>query len=188
MQQTEISYEEMNEKLSMSAEEPTDIIFLPFLSGIGTPYFLPEVSGALIGLRAVHDRWDILKAILEGVNYQGRWILSLVPEEVVVKQKEIICVGGATGSEPWMQIKANILGLPVKIPKVAEATLLGAVAILLQRNYGLEYRQRFLEAYQQHNKEYQVDRRVYELYQEVFQNRYTVLIDSVIKQERSKKV
>jgi xylulokinase len=187
LQQTEISYEEMNEKLTGRAEDPTDIIFLPFLSGIGTPYFLPEVSGAFHGLRAAHDRWDMFKAILEGLNYQGCWVLSLIPDEATMKLKEIICVGGAAVSEPWMQIKANILGLPVKIPRIPEATLLGAVAIMLQRNYGEGKKQKFLEIYQQYSKEYHVNRKVYEEYQEIYRNKYMFLVEWMIKQELSKK-
>ena len=188
MQQTKISYETMNEKLSEGTKEPSDIIFLPFLSGIGTPYFLPEVSGAFLGLRATHDRWDMLKAILEGINYQGLKILSLLPTQVAQKQKEIVCVGGAADSEPWMQIKANILGLPVKTPTVSEATLVGAVAILLQRNYGAKKKDKFLEMYRKDSRVYSVDVSLHELYQEVYTNKYTFLLDRMLEPELSKKV
>jgi xylulokinase len=186
IQKNEIEYGEMNEKLLSMTEEPTDIIFLPFLSGIGTPLFQPEVSGAFLGLRANHNQWDMLKAILEGINYQGRWVLSLVPE-ITLSEKELICVGGATDSEPWMQMKANILEIPVKIPKVTEATLLGAVAIMIHRNYGIKNKLQFLETNNQVTKSYSAVESVSKMYQEIYRNKYTFLIDMIIKQELCKK-
>jgi xylulokinase len=188
LQLEEISYDQMNAMLSETSEDPTNIIYLPFLSGIGTPLFDQEVSGALIGLRECHTAKHMLKAILEGIHYQGKWILSLVSEKVLLKQKEVICVGGATESEPWMQLKANILGIPVIVPKITEATLMGTVAVMIERNEGLENKRKFLYANQQDRKCYPVNELMNKQYHKIYKDQYTFLIDAIVKREPEKKV
>jgi xylulokinase len=186
LQKSEIEYSELNDKLEKAPQNPTDIIYLPYLSGIGSPYFQSDVSGAFLGLRVDHDRWDMLKAILEGINYQGKWVLSLVPNDIKSKQKELICVGGATDSDTWMQMKANILDLPVKVPQVHEATLLGAVAIMIYNNYGLDRKDSFLREIQI-QKKYDINKSIQALYQDIYRNKYTFLAETLIKKEMSKK-
>jgi xylulokinase len=187
VQANAMDYTEMNEMLFSMSEGPTNIIYYPFLSGIGTPLFDPEVSGAFLGLRANHTGNDMMKAVLEGINYQGKWILSLLLHTDVPKLKDVICVGGATSSSPWMQLKADITGMPVAVPAIAEATLLGAVAIMINNNISTAKRQEFLYRNLQKNQIYKVNETWYRQYQEIYLNKYTFLMDAVLKQEKGKK-
>jgi xylulokinase len=187
IQKISIGYAEINEMLISVSEDPTNIIYYPFLSGIGTPLFQPEVSGAFLGLREIHTGSDMLKAILEGINYQGKWILSLIPNADIAKLKDVICVGGATNSIPWMQMKANITGIPVTVPNVTEATLLGAVAIMIDKNVGSIERHEFLYTSQQETQVYIVNETIYRKYREIYSNKYTFLIDAILKMETGKK-
>lgn len=187
IQKSEISYREMNEMLSSISDDPTNILYYPYLSGIGTPLFQTEIGGSLIGLRVTHETKDILKAILEGINYQGKWILSLVPGMEKRDNVEIICVGGATSSDTWMNIKANILGIPVMVPNVSEATLLGAVAIMINKNLGSSNRVEFLKNSQDQKQIFKVNKAVESMYEEIYINQYTFLIDMMIKRGMNRK-
>jgi xylulokinase len=187
VQKISIDYSAINEMLLSVSDDPTNIIYYPFLSGIGTPHFQPEVSGAFLGLRETHTGSDMLKAILEGINYQGKWILSLIPNTDIAKLKDVICVGGATSSIPWMQMKANITGIPVTVPSVTEATLLGAVAIMIDKNASSFERQEFLHKSQENNQVYDVNETIYRKYLEIYSSKYTFLIDAILKMETGKK-
>lgn len=187
IQRTEISYAEMNELLAALPEGPTNILFYPYLSGIGTPLFRSDISGGFFGLNASHGTADMLKAILEGICYQGKWILSLVPGRRPENMKDIVCVGGAANSLPWMKLKADILGIPITVPGEAEATLLGAAAIMIDKLYGTEQRKRFLTEIQEQNQVFQVNREINKKYSEIYTKNYTFLIDMIIKQELGRK-
>ncbi len=180
LQATPIDYNTMNEMLQAIPEGPTGIIYYPYLSGIGTPVFRSDVSGAILGIRKEHGASDMLKAILEGINYQGRWILSLVPDLDLTKFKGLICVGGAAESAPWMQIKADILGLPVRVPQISEATLLGTIAVMIEKNYSIEAKQKFLKGSCINMKLYEADHKARKSYEEVYQNKYAFLIDKIL--------
>jgi len=178
-QRTPIDYPEMAELLASLPKEPTGILYFPYLSGIGTPRFQPEADGGFFGLRENHTAGDLLKAVIEGISYQGKWILSLLPDEEIKKIRTITCVGGAANSAPWMQIKADILGIPVTVPDITEATLLGAVAVMLENNYGSQARERFLSESKDKNQYYEVDYECNKKYQEVYQ-RFQFLADKLL--------
>jgi xylulokinase len=177
----------MNEMITALNEGPTNIVYYPYLSGIGTPLFRSDMSGGFFGLKASHGTADMLKAILEGISYQGKWILSLVPGKQLDKIKDVICVGGAANSSPWMKLKADILGIPITVPKEAEATLLGATAIMIEKLYGTEKRQTFLAEIQKQNQVFKVNHEINERYNEIYSKKYTFLIDMMVKQELGRK-
>ncbi|MGF7143198.1 xylulokinase [Anaerotaenia torta] len=180
LQMEEISYSKMNELVAALGQEPTDILFYPYLSGIGTPLFRSDVSGAILGLREGHDAGHVIKAIMEGINYQGKWILSLVPGMDAARVKDVVCVGGAVNSAPWMQIKANVLGIPVTVPGITEASLLGTVAVMIEQNCGREEKKLFLEESRKKNGYYQVHPGINIQYEEIYKNKYAFLADKFL--------
>lgn len=184
VQKDEITYTEMNEMLAGLNGGPTGILYYPYLSGIGTPLFQSDISGGFLGLKASHGTAELLKAVLEGICYQGKWILSLVPGRQLDEIKDIICVGGAANSTPWMKLKADILGIPVTAPKEAEATLLGAAAIMIEKLYGAEKRQLFLAETQKQNQVFKVNHEANKRYHEIYSKKYTLLLDMLVKQEQ----
>jgi sugar (pentulose or hexulose) kinase len=86
-----------------------------------------------------------------------------------------------------MQLKANITGMPVAVSTIAEATLLGAVAIMINNNISTAKRQEFLYRSLQNNQIYKVNETWNRQYQEIYLNKYTFLMDAVLKQEKGKK-
>jgi len=108
--------------------EPTRIMIQPYLMGSGTPYMDSGARLALAGIDYGATKFTIYRAILEGLVLDQRLNLSVLAEEQVLV-KHIIAVGGGSKSKPWLQIKADILGLPVSTLKVNEAGALGAVIL-----------------------------------------------------------
>lgn len=137
LQLQEISYDRVNKAVSETGRTPSGILYYPYLSGMGTPLFDPGICGGFLGLKADHTYGDLLKAIMEGLGYQSRYILK----NILRRDSILVCVGGAAQSASWMQIKANILGRKILVPAVTEATLLGAAALYARRNDGEEAEQ-----------------------------------------------
>lgn len=114
--------------------EPTDLIFLPYLQGMGgTPDIAPNAKGVIFGLTTQTRLPDLYRALLEGTTFEMRYNLDKLYENGVKITRLYACGGGAR-SNKWLQIKADILGLEI-IPCQYEETgatgsaILGIVAI-----------------------------------------------------------
>jgi xylulokinase len=81
-------------------------------------------------------RSDLLRATVEGLDYQVLHILKAFERGLGICPDRLVAVGGATRNAFWMQNKADVTGLPVEVPEVEEATSLGA-AILAGIGVGL---------------------------------------------------
>ncbi|MEH7081601.1 FGGY family carbohydrate kinase [Neobacillus drentensis] len=121
-----MSYEEiMNLSASVKAG-PSRILYYPYLSGSGSPQPDPFARGAFIGLKSSHQRKDLLKAMMEGTAYELESIRRSAERISGHQINRMISVGGGTKNEYWLQIKADITNCHLTIPKINEATLLGA--------------------------------------------------------------
>ena len=85
--------------------------------------------GALIGLRNIVTRSDMLRAIIEGLDYQFREILQAYETGLGVAPERIVAIGGATHNRFWMQNKADVVGKPIEVPQLDEAVPLGAAIL-----------------------------------------------------------
>lgn len=108
--------------------DPTSLLVLPHFSGSGTPTFDPASKGAILGLTFETDRYALVKAILEGLTFELRLNLDLL-QEGGVEITELRAIGGGAKSERWLQLKADITGVPVVIPEVTEAAAWGAALL-----------------------------------------------------------
>lgn len=93
-------------------EEPTGILALPYFSGAATPYMDLSATGALVGLTFEHTKADIYKALMEGVSYEIlKNLRTLAPYGIAPKL--LRATGGGASSDVWLQIKADIMGIPI---------------------------------------------------------------------------
>ena len=114
--------------LAGASPEPTGLLVLPHFAGAGTPTFDTSSRGAILGLTFSTRRTDLAKAILEGLTYELRLNLDLLKAGGV--QVDVLrAVGGGAKSRLWLQLKADITGIPVVTPKVTEAAALGAALL-----------------------------------------------------------
>jgi xylulokinase len=112
------------------------VLFLPHLSGSTCPVVDPHSRGSFVGLRSVTTLGDMVRAIIEGLDYQFLDMLTSFEAGLGTKAERIIAVGGAIQNEFWMQNKADVVGKTIEVPAVREATPLGA-AILAGIGAGL---------------------------------------------------
>ena len=111
-------------------------MFLPHMSAAGCPVVDARSLGAFVGLSSFVHHADMLRAIVEGLDYQVIDIVSAFKTGLGIDPNRLVVVGGATRNSFWMQNKADIAGLPIEVPEVEEATPLGA-AILAGLGIGL---------------------------------------------------
>lgn len=109
-------------------DAPGDMVLLPYFVGSGALHNDPSATGVILGLSFDSSRADIVRAILEGLTYeQALCIRSL--NEIGVEVNQITAIGGGSRSERWMQIKSDIINLPISVIHTSEAASLG-VAML----------------------------------------------------------
>ena len=105
------------------------LLFLPYISGVGTPYWDAAARGAWVGLRERHGLADMYRAVLEGIADEQRMALSMMGAEVGSDAVAIRAMGGGTRSSLWVQVLADILGKPVEVTRQSETTALGAAIL-----------------------------------------------------------
>jgi len=114
--------------LAQIPAEPTSLLVLPHFTPTGTPYFDVSPVSAILGLSLSTHRGQFIKALLEGVTYEMRLNLDILAE-AGVPVGELCAIGGGAKSEAWMQIKADIMGVPIVSLNVSEAACLGAALL-----------------------------------------------------------
>ncbi len=111
------------------------LLYLPYLMGERTPHLDPDCRGVFFGLSAIHTKYDMLRAVMEGVTYSQRDSVEILRGMGVELQEMLACGGG--GSSPlWRQMLADVYNCPVKTVKSKEGPALGA-AILAGVGAGL---------------------------------------------------
>ncbi len=108
--------------------DPTDIMVLPHFSGSGTPTLDTSSRGAILGLTFAADQATLAKAILEGLTFELRINLDLL-RNASVNINELHAVGGGARSPLWLQLKADICRMLLRVPEVTEAACLGAALL-----------------------------------------------------------
>ncbi|GGI48297.1 glycerol kinase [Agromyces flavus] len=114
------------EELAKSVEDNGGAYFVPAFSGLFAPYWRPDARGALVGLTRYVNKGHIARAALEATAFQTREVLDAVNADSGVELEELKVDGGMIANDTLMQFQADILGVPVVRPVVAETTALGA--------------------------------------------------------------
>jgi glycerol kinase len=114
------------EDLAKTVSDNGGAYFVPAFSGLFAPYWRSDARGALVGLTRYVNKGHIARAALEAIAYQTREVLDAVNADSGVPLTELKVDGGATANDLLMQFQADIIGVPVVRPVVAETTALGA--------------------------------------------------------------
>ena len=114
------------ETLAGSVDDNGGIYFVPAFSGLYAPYWKDNARGAIVGLTRYVNRGHLARAALEATAYQTREVLDAMNKDSGVELTALKVDGGMVYNELLMQFQADILGVPVIRPTVAETTSLGA--------------------------------------------------------------
>lgn len=114
------------EALAGTVENNGGAYFVPAFSGLFAPYWRADARGALVGLTRYVNKGHIARAVLEATAFQTREVLDAMNADSGVDLTELKVDGGMVQNETLMQFQADILGVPVIRPQVAETTALGA--------------------------------------------------------------
>jgi xylulokinase len=107
---------------------PTGLLVLPYFDPPQWPAHIPDTAGVIAGLKSDTRRGEILKAIMECETfYFADSLLAL--EKLGVETREFMATGGGATSDAWLQIKADIFGVPFVRPKNTEGSLVGAAML-----------------------------------------------------------
>jgi glycerol kinase len=114
------------EALSNSVPDNGGIYFVPAFSGLFAPYWRSDARGAIVGLSRFNTKAHLARATLEAICFQTRAVLDAMVQDSGVRLEVLKVDGGATVNDTLMQLQADVLGVPVVRPVVAETTALGA--------------------------------------------------------------
>ncbi len=110
---------------SNAPNEPTGLLVLPHFQGAATPYMDIDAVGAIIGLTLDTDAFSLYRGLMEGVAYEAKVNIDGLSEAGISINRISTC-GGGSRSPMWMQIRADIINIPVDVLEVEEAGTLGA--------------------------------------------------------------
>jgi gluconokinase len=107
------------------------LLFLPFLTGERAPIYNSEARGTYFGMHLGHRREHFVRAGLEGVMFA---VLSVAEalKDLAGPAREVRASGGFAKSPLWLQMLADMLGQEVQVPRVTEASALGAAVLAMQ--------------------------------------------------------
>ncbi|MEU0313824.1 glycerol kinase GlpK [Nocardioides sp. NPDC006273] len=121
-----ISNAAQSETLAKEVEDNGGVYFVPAFSGLFAPYWRSDARGVIVGLSRFNTSGHIARATLESICYQSRDVADAMEKDSGVRLEVLKVDGGVTVNELCMQIQADVLGVEVSRPVVAETTALGA--------------------------------------------------------------
>ncbi len=125
-----------SEAMALEAGSNGGVYMVPAFVGLGAPHWNMEARGALVGLTRGTNRNHIVRAALESIAYQSCDVFRAMVADSALSPKALMVDGGAVGNAFLMQFQADMLDIPVLVPRQSESTSLG-VAFLAGLQTGL---------------------------------------------------
>ncbi|WP_322761265.1 glycerol kinase GlpK [Frankia sp. Cr2] len=115
-----------SEALARQVPDSAGIYFVPAFSGLFAPYWRSDARGVVVGLSRFHTGAHLARAALEAICYSSRDLAEAMCQDSGAGFDVLRVDGGVTANDLCMQTQADILGIPVSRPVIAETTALGA--------------------------------------------------------------
>lgn len=155
-------------------DAPTGILVLPHFAGAATPYMDEGSKGAIVGLTIEHNASDLYRAIMEGVGYEMMLNIDCL-KQAGISPKKLRATGGGALSKAWMQMKADMLNMPITALESAEAGATGCAmmaGIAVGRFKDLEEAARVMiqekETYYPRELKHQIYKKYYANYKKLY--------------------
>jgi xylulokinase len=144
------------------------LTLLPHFAGTNMPTFDPHVRGAFIGLTVGHTKMHLARAIMEAcANLLEECLEPLRRHSISVTQ--VRSLGGAAHSDVWLQMKADLVGVPVERPACAEAASLGAAMLAAAGIGRFTSVREASEAWYRSERMFEPDASRYNIYREIYE-------------------
>jgi glycerol kinase len=114
------------EALARTVKSTEGIVFVPALTGLGSPHWDPYARGTIVGITRGASRAHLARATLEAIAFQTLDAVQAMDRAADTPLRELRADGGASVNGWLMQFQADVLGVPVVLPQVPETTALGA--------------------------------------------------------------
>jgi glycerol kinase len=117
------------EELARGLPSNDGVYFVPAFTGLGAPHWEPRARGTIVGLTRGTGRAHLARAALEAMAYATHDVVEAMQADGGVRLPELRVDGGATANGWLMQFQADVLGVPVRRPAMAETTARGAAGL-----------------------------------------------------------
>ncbi len=114
-----------SELLARSVDSTGGVVFVPALTGLGSPWWDPDARGLVMGLTRGTTRAELVRAALEAIAHQVADVVEALPWRPTALRAD----GGASANGFLLQHQADLLGIPVEVAADLETTALGAAAL-----------------------------------------------------------
>ena len=114
------------EALAASVDDTGGVYLVPAFTGLGAPYWDPLARGTIVGITRGTGLAELARATLESIAFQVADVLEAMAADAGEGLRELRVDGGAAANDLLLQLQADLLGVPVERPVVAETTALGA--------------------------------------------------------------
>ncbi len=131
-----MSHEALLAEAATSTPGADGLVFLPYLAGERSPIWDSAARGAFVGLTLSHGRAEMTRAVLEAAALAIRHVATPILE-AGVGVRAMRVAGSPARSELWNQVKADVTGFPVEVPRVLETAIMGS-AILAATGVGAQ--------------------------------------------------
>ncbi len=155
-------------------DEPTGLLVLPHFAGAATPYMDTGSRGAILGLTTATTAADIYRACMEGVVYEMRLNYEALQGSGIHFEK-LNATGGGARSKLWMQMKADVLNLPITALKTVDAGTVGsamltgiAAGLFTDLNDAAAHMVQEMETYHPRAEMHEKYMKIYERYKAVY--------------------
>src|SRR5205823_4054780 len=112
--------------LAESIPDTGGVYLVPAFVGLGAPYWDPYARGTIVGLTRGSGRAHVVRAAVEAMAFQTRDVVEAMERDSGQKLRELRVDGGAAVMDVLCQLQSDLLGIPVRRPKLTETTALGA--------------------------------------------------------------
>ncbi len=123
------------DNICMSIENNGGVYLVPAFTGLGAPYWNPDMRGSLTGITRGTGRAHIVRAGVESIAYQVTELVNLMNEDTGITSTHMKVDGGVCASEFLMQLQSDLLGISITRARSDEMTAMGA-ALLAGRTTG----------------------------------------------------
>jgi xylulokinase len=155
-------------------DEPTGLLVLPHFAGAATPYMDTGSKGAILGLTTATTAADIYRACMEGVVYEMRLNYEALAGSGIHFEK-LNATGGGARSKRWIQMKADVLNLPITALKTVDAGTVGsamltgiAVGLFTDLDNAAAHMVQEMETYYPRREMHEKYMKIYERYQALY--------------------